>query len=220
MLEEFIGDSVAIFGSMLLPRAGAGMCARRRSNFLLVAKRKSPKRRRPRCPCPLRGNLRCSLQAGSAQTRLRLKQRAALFRLKLRFSARTEGESGAQHPFGPSLRSATGLGTNAAQALGSDYDFAQRNSCSDPNPGTSGTAWVGTLEYCSPAAESRAHQAKTKTAPPDTAAPTPPAPSAPQRRPLSNGCARSSRALREPGSCPAVCLGLFAVPGARCAAWR
>jgi len=25
---------------------------------------------------------------------------------------------------------------HAAQALGSDHDFAQRNSCSDPNPGT------------------------------------------------------------------------------------
>ena len=39
----------------------------------------------------LRGILRYSLQAGSAQTRLRLKQRAALIRLKLRSSAQTEG---------------------------------------------------------------------------------------------------------------------------------
>jgi len=38
--------------------------------FFRVAERKSPKKGRPRCPRPLRGNLRCSLQAGSAQTRL------------------------------------------------------------------------------------------------------------------------------------------------------
>ena len=37
------------------------------------------------------GNLRCSVQPGSAQTRLRLKQRAALIRLAFRSSAQTEG---------------------------------------------------------------------------------------------------------------------------------
>ena len=54
-----------------------------------------------------RGNLRCSRRAGAAQTRLRLKQRAALIRPALRFSARPEGVVGArtaEHPLGPSLR--------------------------------------------------------------------------------------------------------------------
>jgi hypothetical protein len=37
------------------------------------------------------GPLRCSVQPGSAQTRLRLKQRAALIRLAFRASAQTEG---------------------------------------------------------------------------------------------------------------------------------
>jgi hypothetical protein len=36
-----------VVASVLLLRAEAGVCARRRSNFLLAAKRKSPKRRRP-----------------------------------------------------------------------------------------------------------------------------------------------------------------------------
>ena len=56
-----------------------------------------------------RGNLRCSRRAGAAQTRLRLKQRAALIRPALRFSARPEGVVGArtaEHPLGPLLRSA------------------------------------------------------------------------------------------------------------------
>ena len=54
-----------------------------------------------------RGNLRCSRRAGAAQTRLRLKQRAALIRPALRFSARPEGAveaRTAEHPYGPSLR--------------------------------------------------------------------------------------------------------------------
>jgi hypothetical protein len=38
----------------------------------------------------------------------------------------------AMAPCGPGLR------MHAAQALGSDRDFAQRNSCSDPNPGNGG----------------------------------------------------------------------------------
>ena len=81
---------------MPLPRAGAGMCARRRSNLSLASPRTSHQREGdPAVRVPfaaLRGNLRCSLQAGSAQTRLRLKQRAALIRLKLCSSARPEGK--------------------------------------------------------------------------------------------------------------------------------
>jgi len=91
--------------------------------FFRVAERKAPKKGRPRCPWRFLGsesqfteptarpkgavlrtavkwasdpnnrNLRCSLQAGSAQTRLRLKQRAALIRLKLCSSARPEGKT-------------------------------------------------------------------------------------------------------------------------------
>ncbi|AVO41498.1 hypothetical protein C6571_09515 [Simplicispira suum] len=48
---------------------GAGYAPGGAVTFFRVAERKSPKKGRPRCPCPLRGNLRCSLQAGSAQTR-------------------------------------------------------------------------------------------------------------------------------------------------------
>ena len=56
-----------VVASVLLLRAEAGVCARRRSNFLLAAKRKSPKRRRPpvcvpRSPCRANGgSLRCSV---------------------------------------------------------------------------------------------------------------------------------------------------------------
>ena len=59
---------------MPLPRAGAGMCARRRSNLSLASPRTSHQREGdPAVRVPfaaLRGNLRCALQAGSAQTRL------------------------------------------------------------------------------------------------------------------------------------------------------
>ena len=89
--------------------------------------------------------LRCGATCGARFRRgprklaWRLKQRAALIRLKLCSSARPEGK-GSKQPFGPSLRSASASASavhvaEAAQALGSDHDFAQRNSCSDPNPG-------------------------------------------------------------------------------------
>ena len=72
-----------------------------------------------RVPCAsLRGNLRCSLQAGSAQTRF-AQTRAALIRLKLRSSARTEGKW-----VGPSLRSAA----NSLAALGRSSVLMQRLS--------------------------------------------------------------------------------------------
>jgi NADPH:quinone reductase-like Zn-dependent oxidoreductase len=113
-----------------LPRAGAGMCARRRSNFLLRRQEKVTKEKATPLsvsPCA-RGNLRCSLQAGSAQTRLRLKQRAALIRLKLCSSARPEGKGSraalrAIAALGPGVGSERGAGSlgagfRAAQALG------------------------------------------------------------------------------------------------------
>ena len=81
-----------------------------------------------------------------------LKQRAALIRLKLCSSARTEGKGSRT-----ALRAIAALGhdsvaqaggriTNSAGIGGavplSDHDFAQRNSCSDPNPGMLGTTDV------------------------------------------------------------------------------
>ena len=80
-----------------------------------------------------------------------LKQRAALVRLKLCSSARPEGKGSraalrALAALGPGRRdergAGSGAGFSAAQALGSDHDFAQRNSCSDPNPGMLGAARV------------------------------------------------------------------------------
>ncbi len=64
------------------------------THFLCFAKESKQRKATPAVCDPfasLRGTLRYSLQAGSAQTRLRLKQRAALIRLKLRSSAQTEG---------------------------------------------------------------------------------------------------------------------------------
>jgi hypothetical protein len=94
------------------------------------AERKSPKRRRPRCPCPLRGNLRCAAQSGVRANSLHcvaLKQRAALIRLKLCSSARPEG-IGSPTAFRaiaalcPTRRNERGAGGGArfraAQALG------------------------------------------------------------------------------------------------------
>ena len=117
--------------------------ARRLLTFFASPKKVS-KERRPLLSATLRfasGTLRYSLQAGSAQTRLRLKQRAALIRLQLRSSARTEGR-GYEHqqPFGPLLRSAwlpapCSGEARSAQAVGSDHAGAQRNACSDPNAG-------------------------------------------------------------------------------------
>jgi len=77
--------------------------------------------------------------------------KAALIRLKLCSSARPEGKGSraalrAIAALGPGRRdergAGSGAGFSAAQALGSDHDFAQRNSCSDPNPGMLGAARV------------------------------------------------------------------------------
>ncbi len=85
------------FGFMLLHGAGAGECARRRSNFLLLRQKKVTKEKATPLSASLRfasGNLRCSRPAGSRSNSLRcaaLKQSRALIRWPLRSSAHTEG---------------------------------------------------------------------------------------------------------------------------------
>ena len=85
------------FGFMPLPRAGAGGCARRRSNFLLLRQKKVTKEKATPLSASLRfasGNLRCSRPAGSRSNSLRfttLRQSRALIRWPLRSSAHTEG---------------------------------------------------------------------------------------------------------------------------------
>ena len=64
------------------------------THFLCFAKESKQRKATPTVCVPfaaLRGSLWCALQAGSAQTRLRLKQCAALIRLKLCSSAQTQG---------------------------------------------------------------------------------------------------------------------------------
>ena len=77
--------------------AGAGECARRRSNFLLLRQKKVTKEKATPLSASLRfasGNLRCSRPAGSRSNSLRcasLRQSRALIRWPLRSSAHTEG---------------------------------------------------------------------------------------------------------------------------------
>ncbi len=79
-----------------LPRAGAGMCARRRSNFLSRRRKKVTKERAtPLSVSPsLRFGATCGarFRRGPRKLAWRLKQRAALIRLKLCSSARPEGK--------------------------------------------------------------------------------------------------------------------------------
>ncbi|VTU26225.1 hypothetical protein H4CHR_01753 [Variovorax sp. PBS-H4] len=73
--------------------AGAGASSRQPSHFLLLRQKKVTKEKATPLAATLRfatGNLRCSLFAGSAQTRF-AQTRAALIREKLRSSARPEG---------------------------------------------------------------------------------------------------------------------------------
>ncbi|VTU31225.1 hypothetical protein H6CHR_03556 [Variovorax sp. PBL-H6] len=73
--------------------AGAGSSSRQPSHFLLLRQKKVTKEKATPLAATLRfatGNLRCSLFAGSAQTRC-AQTRAALIREKLRSSARPEG---------------------------------------------------------------------------------------------------------------------------------
>ena len=128
-------------GSLPLPRPHAGMCARRRSIFLLRRQEKDTKEKATPLSVTPSGQPAVLASGGVRANSLHcvsLKQRAALIRLKLCSSARTEG-MGSPAAF----RAIAALGPDSvAQALGSDHDFAQRNSCSDPNPGTVGAARV------------------------------------------------------------------------------
>ena len=82
---------------MPLQSAGAGECARQRSNFLSLRRKKVTKERATPLSASLRfasGNLRCSRPAGSRSNSLRcasLRQSRALIRWPLRSSAHTEG---------------------------------------------------------------------------------------------------------------------------------
>ena len=86
-----------LFCFMPLRGAGAGECARRRSNFLLLRQKKVTKEKATPLSASLRfasGNLRCSRPAGSRSNSLRcasLRQSRALIRWPLRSSAHTEG---------------------------------------------------------------------------------------------------------------------------------
>ena len=86
-----------LFCFMPLHVAGAGECARRRSNFLSRRRKKVTKERATPLSASLRfasGNLRCSRPAGSRSNSLRcasLRQSRALIRWPLRSSAHTEG---------------------------------------------------------------------------------------------------------------------------------
>ncbi len=96
------------------------MCARRRSIFLLRRQEKDTKEKATPLSVTPSGQPAVLASGGVRANSLHcvaLKQRAALIRLKLCSSARTEGW-GAGQPFGPSLRSAPGVGMSGAQALG------------------------------------------------------------------------------------------------------
>jgi len=103
-------------------RAEAGVCARRRSNFLLLRQEKVTKEKATLHAASLRfaaGNLRCSRPAGSRSNSLRftaLKQSRALIRWPLRSSAHPEGNQGIGHPHGPLLRCAALGPKSRAQA--------------------------------------------------------------------------------------------------------
>ena len=83
--------------SVPLPSAGAGVCARRRSDFLLSRQEKVTKEKATLHAASLRfaaGNLRCSRPAGSRSNSLHcvaLRQSRALIRWPLRSSAHPEG---------------------------------------------------------------------------------------------------------------------------------
>ena len=107
----FIVAAVLVFSSE------AGLCARRRSGFLLLRQKKVTKEKATLHAASLRfasGNLRCSRPAGSRSNSLHcvaLRQSRALIRWPLRSSAHPEGNPRPDIPSGhcfarPSLRSA------------------------------------------------------------------------------------------------------------------
>ena len=102
------------WGRMPLPRAGAGECARRRTFFSCVAKKRRQKKATP-LSASLRfasGNLRCSRPAGSRSNSLRcaaLRQSRAQIRWPLCSSAHTEGCGS-----GTAVRAIASLGPNSS----------------------------------------------------------------------------------------------------------
>ena len=122
------------------------MCARRRSNCSFASPKESHQRKGdPAVRDPFGATCGARFRRGPRKL-ASLKQRAALIRLKLCSSARLEGKGSpvalrAIAALGPGRRDERGAGIGGAVQL-SDHDFAQRNSCSDPNPGTVGAARV------------------------------------------------------------------------------
>ena len=117
---------VFIVTGVPLQRAETGVCARRRSNFLSLRRKKVTKERATLQAASLRcatGNLRCSRPAGSRSNSLHcvaLKQSRALIRWPLCSSAHPEGNPGIEHPHGPSLRSAGRVRRVAPAPLGAE----------------------------------------------------------------------------------------------------
>ena len=115
---------------MPLQRAGAGMCARRRSTFLLRRQEKGTKEKATPLSVTPAGQPAVRASGGVRANSLHcvsLKQRASLIRLKLCSSARPEGKGSraalrAIAALGPGVGSARGAGSGAgfsgAQALG------------------------------------------------------------------------------------------------------
>ena len=100
---------IFFFDRMPLRTAGAGMCARRRSHFRSLRRKKVTKKRATPLSVSLRcatGSLWCSRRAGSAQTRFAQTARGPD---PLCACAPRHGQRGlgAKQPFGPSLRSAS-----------------------------------------------------------------------------------------------------------------
>ena len=143
------------FGRMPGLRAGAGICARRRTFFSCVAKKRRQKKATPSLR-PLRfasGNLRCSRPAGSRSNSLRcaaLRQSRALIRWPLRSSAHTEGSGSPT-----AARAIASLGPNssahvprAGRSSGRVERSDDPNGCLDVHPllaaPAAGRLWGGT----------------------------------------------------------------------------
>ena len=127
-----------LFCFMPLRGAGAGECARRRSNFLLLRQKKVTKEKATPLSASLRfasGNLRCSRPAGSRSNSLRcasLRQSRALIRWPLRSSAHSEGR-GSQNS-----RTATRAIASLGPLLWGQAPRTRRSACrversEDPN---------------------------------------------------------------------------------------
>ena len=131
------------------PEAGAGMCARRRSIFLLRRQEKVTKEKATPLSVTPSGQP-AVLASGGVRANLlhcvALKQRAALIRLKLCSSARPEGKGSraalrAIAALGPARRgergACLGAGFSAAQALGAQCNCRitlQRNETRAQTP--------------------------------------------------------------------------------------